>query len=442
MKGHGATRLYAKRLRRNNNPKQQIYIGTDLSSLNIFPIKEIYTDASSIGNASRDRLKANIDFFWITQEGKYKAPHTSLILYPKYPEVRLSGFVRGCSDAPSLILNTLEEGRTLFFGITDNGQVLGYAAGSSDLVSQELNSTYSWESSGVLLHIPIDHTQSSNSKALLLRELKEIYQKGWVKSQKLDNHGIAQPYAGRNAGGYTLESLFGIKPNGYGAPDYLGWELKQYGVRDFETYSPKSPVTLLTPEPDGGIYVDSGIQDFIRKFGYEDKKGTTDRLNFGGAYAIDKSFKGNTSCNPSFHPDTGVKLVVDGYDRETEKWVSSGMIALLSTSDEIAASWTFAKMLEHWNRKHRLACYVPSRKCDSSTLEFKYGSRILLGLGTDFTKFLKALSTGLIKYDPGIKMEQASSSKPLIKRRSQFRIDHRSLSDLYHNHEYQEMKSL
>jgi hypothetical protein len=36
-----------------------------------------------------------------------------------------------------------------------------------------------------------------------------------------------------NCGGYTLEAELGITPNGYSEPDFLGWEVKQFGVANF-----------------------------------------------------------------------------------------------------------------------------------------------------------------------------------------------------------------
>lgn len=50
------------------------------------------------------------------------------------------------------------------------------------------------------------------------------------------------------------------------------------------------------------------------------------------------------------------------------------------------------------------------------------------GKGTDF---LKAMARGQIYYDPGIKLENASSSNPKIKRRSQFRIKPVDIQGLY-----------
>ncbi|WP_442915884.1 hypothetical protein [Loktanella sp. M215] len=44
---------------------------------------------------------------------------------------------------------------------------------------------------------------------------------------------------------------------------------------------------------------------------------------------------------------------------------------------------------------------------------------------------MAAVSAGSVYYDPGIKMEAAGSAKPLIKRRSQFRVRHADLNALY-----------
>lgn len=64
-----------------------------------------------------------------------------------------------------------------------------------------------------------------------------------------------------------------------------------------------------------------------------------------------------------------------------------------------------------------------------------YGDKVMLGTGTDFQFFLKQMALGNIYYDPGIKMENISS-KPKLKKRSQFRIKSEHLRNLYSNSEY------
>lgn len=70
-----------------------------------------------------------------------------------------------------------------------------------------------------------------------------------------------------------LEAELGIAPNGYAEPDFMGWEVKQYSVRDFVHFRPKSPVTLMTPEPTGGIYQNEGVAEFLKRLGYPDRAG-------------------------------------------------------------------------------------------------------------------------------------------------------------------------
>lgn len=420
MQAHGAKRFYAKRLSPNDNSKNQIYLGGDFSALNIVPHGNIETDVSEHAGSKRNRAKASVPFFWVDERGLHPAPYAQLILYPKYPEVRMSGFLRGSKNAPGDVLAIRDEGRSLILGITRDGQVLGYAANAEHPVSIELHARTELEQSGVFVEIP-PSAAVTDTKSLLLSKLKGIYKKHWIPSMKVGKNGISRPYSARNGGGYTLESELGISPNGYAEPDYLGWEIKQYGVGDFRRYTPKSPVTLMTPEPTGGIYRDSGVEVFIRRFGYADVSGKEDRFNFGGVH----------SCVSGFHPRTNLRLELIGYDRENGKISDiNGGLALISKENEVAALWRFTGILEHWDRKHAQAAYVPSL-FRTPPPEYAYGPKVLLCEGTDFSLFLNAVSNGVVYYDPGIKIEKASSNSPLIKRRSQFRINHKQLSALY-----------
>src|SRR3546814_3570082 len=116
-------------------------------------------------------------------------------------------------------------------------------------------------------------THAEGPRAQLISELHRIWQLQWIASQKLAPDGTKAPYAARNGGGYTLEAELGITPNGYAEPDFMGWEIKQYGVRDFVSFRPKSPVTLMTPEPTGGVYRTEGVAAFMKRFGYPDQNG-------------------------------------------------------------------------------------------------------------------------------------------------------------------------
>ena len=424
MRHHGATRIYAKRLAPNDNSKNQVYLGGDFSALNIIPHGEIYSDDSAVAGAVRDRAKARVSFYWIDEGGRYLAPDAGLILYPKYPEVRMSGFLKGCRAAPSDIMRVRDEGRLLFLGITSDGDVLGYAASAVHPVTAEVLSA-GWPMLGVFLELPLHAGQLDTPKIQLLRELRRIWQLNWVASQKLASDGTREPYAARNGGGYTLEAELGITPNGYAEPDFMGWEVKQYGVRDFVKFAPKSPVTLMTPEPTGGIYRDKGIAEFMKRFGYQDQSGKADRINFGGRY----------DCLRGLHGLTGLRMTMTGYDAPSGKITDlDGEFRLTNGNDEVAASWSFKGMMAHWNRKHAQAAYVPS-VFRTPPPQYSYGPSILLCEQTDFLLFLQAFAKGSVYYDPAIKVENASSLKPDIKRRSQFRVAHAGLAQLYKAHE-------
>jgi MvaI/BcnI restriction endonuclease family len=424
MRHHGATRIYAKKLAPNDNSKNQVYLGGDFSALNIIPHGEIYFDDAEVAGSVRERAKAAVNFYWIDSAGRHQAPNAGLILYPKYPEVRMSGFLLGCKAAPAKIMRVRDAGRILILGITGQGEVLGYAAADNDPITTELNA-HNWPMAGIFLELPLTMDQLENPKIRLLNELRRIYQLHWIASQKLAADGTKAAYVARNGGGYTLEAELGITPNGYAEPDFLGWEVKQYGVSDFVNFKPKSPVTLMTPEPTGGIYRTQGVTEFMNRFGYPDQSGKPDRINFGGRY----------DCKRGHHALTGLRMALSGYDTDTGKITDlDGCLILLDAADEVAASWTFIGMMAHWNRKHAQAAYVPSL-FRAPPPEYSYGPHVLLCEQTDFLLFLKAFAAGKIYYDPAVKIEDASSAKPKIKRRSQFRVAHSDLTQLYQRHE-------
>jgi len=425
-------KVYIKRLSPNDNSKNQVYFGGSFDVLNILPIKEITSHDE--GDWKRTRFKTKLDFYWVNEDGELNnAPEAQLILYPKYPEVRFSGFLKGAKDAPSDLMANRIEQRLLFLGVSDTGKVIGHVVSPESQLSKEFDTLPDLADAGVFKEITLEgSTIKLNSKKQLIEELKRIHQLGWIDSKRLDKNKNILPCISSNCGGYTLEAELGITPNGYSEPDYLGWEIKQFAVKDFKKYN-SSVVTLMTPEPTNGFYVDSGIESFIRKYGYVDKLGREARLNFGGVHKY-----GNTQ------ETTNLKLIIEGFDSESKKITNTnGFIGLIDQKENIAASWSFVSLLKHWNTKHANACYVPSliRKDEKlypfSKQQYFYGNNIMLGSSTDFSLFLKQIENGTIYYDPGIKLELAieGQRKQNIKRRSQFRIKSGNLITLYKNNE-------
>ena len=135
-----------------------------------------------------------------------------------------------------------------------------------------------------------------------------------------------------------------------------------------------------------------------------------------------------------FHPDTGLAMRITGFDPATGKIIDlDGALVLLDVRDRIAASWGLRGLMDHWNRKHAKAVYVPSLVRNPPP-EYKYGSIVQLCEETDFLLFLSAVSKGQVYYDPAVKIEGAATARPAVKRRSQFRVTHQLIGALYRNH--------
>ena len=413
----GAVNVFCKPLAENDNSKQQIYLGGSFEVVQILPFSSVEVTP----NGKKGTYKAKLDFLWIGRDFVEKALGAQLILYPQYPEVRLSGFLRGCRHAPSELLrpvlaeqrkfNNGHDGRVLFLAVTNDGQTLAYLSAADSAISYEfrlgvLENKFRQQS--VFYQLPID---GLDSKIILLRELARIRDYGWQPSIRLNRAGEVIPYKARNGGGYTLEALLGIIPNGRAEPDFLGWEMKAYS---------RDRITLMTPEPNGGDYAEFGVKAFVRKYG---KPTDDDTLYFTGTHRV------------NFRSDkTGLTLNVRGFNL-TKKTIEdvTGAVELLTDDGLCAAAWSFADLMVSWNKKHAQAAYVKYEAEKNKEVDpaYLYQSPVLLGEGTDFNKYMLALSSGLVVFDPGSKVMNASKQKSTVKARSQFRIPLKKLSNLY-----------
>lgn len=412
----GCRNLYAKVLAKNDNSKQQIYFGPDFSALSLFPNQGVKPDEKQ-GN---ETFKAQLSFSWIDVEGQLAhAPGAQLILYPQYPEVRFSGFLRGCRKGPNQLLTSREHGRILFLGVTSDESVIGFVAAASSDLANEYISKFLEPDTGVFSEIPLPLASGNrDARSGLLSELFRIHQLGWIDSKRLASDGKTLPCKSSNCGGYTLEAELGIIPNGRSEPDFLGYEVKQTAVPNFDRLE-SGIVTLMTPEPTGGLYQESGTKVFLRKYGYADKKGREDRINFGGNFKV-----GLRNAN------TGLTLQLLGYSHGKIQ-NKNGVVALVADDGEIAASWNFQGMMEHWARKHAHAAYVPAMLRKDPAQQYCFSRQVRLASKPDFLLVLSALDTGVIYYDPGIKLENAATPQSRLKKRSQFRIKSKDLGAIY-----------
>lgn len=411
MKRKGVKALYMKYLAENDNSKNQVYLGHDFSSVQILPNAGVFPD--------KNNFKAKVDFYWLKDDEQITpAPNAQLILYPDYPEVRFSGFLKGSQNSPSDLMNGRITGRVMFFGVCEDGKIIGYVTTENTALIKEITSMDNLGSIGVFTNLPIDF--GINPKTVLLTELRRIHRLGWIDSKRLTSNGFME-CTGTNCGGLTLEAELGVISNSKSEPDFMGYEVKQYKVRSFERVYSGSAITLMTPEPQGGIYKTKGVEEFIRKYGYPDRT-IKDRLNFSGIHHVNER-----------HPKTGLTLILDGYDIEKNKINNvNGAIILIDDDDNIAASWLFNDIIAHWSRKHNHAVYVPSNKQDEPSLRYSYGHIVLLAEKTDPLFLLKAFANRKVYYDPGIHLDNMSSN-PTAKRRSQFRTQPKNLEILYEN---------
>jgi hypothetical protein len=417
---NGTTRLYVKRLAENDNPKHGIYLGSGFSAISLLPYGEI-----TAPDGSKEIFHAPLTFYWLGMEGQaIKVPHAKLILYPQYPEVRLSGFLRGSSGAPAALLSSRDSGRLLFLGVTRNDTILAYADSIQSPLGAATLQQLPPAGSQVLDQLSIPSSSESLDRERLLVDLRRIASDGWINSKRLTTDGSLIDCESANCGGYTLEAELGVRPNSQSEPDLYGWEIKQYAVSSFKALLSAKPLTLMTPEPSAGYYAENGPEQFIRQFGYPDKRGRIDRLNFGGLHRF-----GQRSHL------TGLTLAVAGYNVQKERIEENdGAILLLTDTQEVAAAWPFTKVLAHWGRKHAFAAYVPAMRRTSPRRQYRYAPTIFLASRPDPLLLLKAVVAGNVYYDPGLKVENASV-RPVTKSRSQFRVQLKHLDQLYHSFE-------
>lgn len=422
----GATYALFKMLSENDNSKQQIYLGGSFNVLQQLPFGEIkeYVDIA------KPNYKAPMDFYWINDSLDYsKAPNTQLILYPKYPEVRLSGFLSECDTAPSKDLQPIpkeargesnqKDGRVLILGICPDKKVYAYLATKNSTlakdIEQSLYSNIPEKERKVLNQFPLKSNDIADKDSLILM-LRDLVNKDWIQSVRMYADGSTRPYNASNGGGYTMEAHFGIIPNGEAAPDYKGWELKSHS---------KTRITLMTPEPDKGLYHEIGAKEFAIRYGHYTKK--ENERYFTGPFQVNKP------CKVS-----DLKMVLSGFNLETQKIDdAAGGIMLINQSEEPVAIWSFSSLLQHWCNKHHHACYVRYQsKVDSDKNRFyKYSPIVHLGEGTDFAKFLNAMVNGFVQYDPGIKVIFDENGESKSKPRSQFRTTLKKLETLYDSFE-------
>lgn len=424
---NGATEVFYKELPPNANSKNQVYVAQDLSDLSRVPSGSVIAHSSFSSKTGQNEsvFHAPLEMYWITSTGTVsKAPEAKLIFYPQYPEVRMSGFLKGARYAPSTFFDKEKLGavpdRVLLLGITSQHTIMAIAVPPESPAARQIKAEQPHEAYGALRVLPIQSPSSDADDYLtLLSALAEIHRSGWHESIRLDGRGVVVPCRATNCNGNTLEALLGIRSNGLALPDFHGWEIKARGVTNSEKPG-RSVVTLFTPEPDGGAYVSDGFGPFMTEYGHEANMGTN-RVNFGGIYRVGAAIKSHKK----------LRLDLQGFDRESQRYRPDGAVVMVNAEGEVAMSWSYSKLLNHWKSKHAKAAFIPSQILRSDTPKYRFGSRILLGTGAEFGRLLSSLAGGSVYYDPGIKFEHDTMGRASSKKRSQFRVRSTDLEGLY-----------
>jgi len=424
----GIAIVYVKHLaRKQDNDKNQIYFGSLAGSLThllpnrILPPRHSSTSTKKRQSRSGEAIvEAQVEFFWIDRKKHlHLAPHTKLIDYFQYPEMRMSGFLKDCANPPDSLRRTKLDQygkRILTFGVSSTGEVLGFVLTekTDSLVANfpELPQHRSVPMLRVFSVSPGAAAEQSSPKDHLCVKLKKIVAGGWHPGLILRaGSSIPQPYKANNAGGMTIEALLGIPANSNRKADLYDYEIKTYKT---------GKTSLITTHPDSGRITECDFRSFMKSYGWPDRHGK--KTVFNGQVSCNKPNKGH-----------GWELTVKGYDPQTDRFCSDpeqiNVLLRERDSSEILCGWSFVKLMEAWTNKHAQAVYIKYQKSVEAN-NYRYDEAAYLCHGTDWQMFLRALIAGVVLYDPGHEL----SPDGITKTRHQWKtkITASNLAQLYH----------
>lgn len=418
MQLQGAQRFFIKPLANNDNSKNQIYLGSNFEVIQALPTGEV----KAAGIKSKGAIfKAALSFSWINLAGVTdEAPNAQIIFYPGYPEIRLSGFLARTSKqkavAPSHLMQppTPEERKQRDEHQQQRYLILGFNKTNLWAFCTDWTSQLTQEVKAIIQNLELvasvfyEYRSSTlSSEAKLISLLKNIYNQGAIESCRLNNQGQKIAYKAQNGAGYTLEAEFGITPNDSPDPDFMEWELKAHS---------RGAVTLMTPEPTRGSYLQD-LETFLRAYGTRKEE---HRLDFASRHLVGQ-----------LNNKTNLTLYLEGYDFVVNKITDpEGGLMLRDRQGQLAAGWSFEKLISHWKNKHTNTCYVSYTKHQGQLPLYHFGPSITLAKGTDLQLFLQALYNTSIYYDPGINMKYQDGHWK-SKKRNQFRVSWGKVGELY-----------
>jgi hypothetical protein len=443
----GADLALLKVLPKNANDKNQIYIAADFGVLyDLFDLTLAERGESASVTKGKLQIGSRIpeavfnNFSWLKRNGSLvPAKRLKAIIYPQYPEARLSGLQAVDNSMPaSLSVDFTKVNpnakRLLVLARLPRGKCIGLVCiGYSSAFELELGMLPGFERARACRRLTISQDNSSKLASKLINVLGRP-----IRGCRLDSFGRTLPFSGTQVCGYTLEHELGIIPNSGSDGDLYGIELKTHT---------QIKVTLFTPEPDGGMYA-RDFSAFMKKYGYVDSNGD---LRLTGIHRVGimcsksaltlqvREFRDDGSGRKAFpyDPTTPLTAKLDNID-----------VALVDSDDEAAAIWSLERLMNCWGAKHNEVVYIAASKSENpDKVEFDAGfehivtfdTGVMWCRNTTAERLLKAISDGVIFLDPAPKLHATDPSKN--KRRAQWRVNDitKAASALYSSVQFHEI---
>lgn len=435
----GCSSILIKKLGRNNNDKNQIYIHPNPDFLNgLFDLSFSYREPSTSRKKKGGGLPIPVgvfnNFYWIGTDGnEYRVPDCKAILYAQYPEVRLSGFKTINGHIPVALgveFTKTYPGCIRFLALGGDRTGKTYAL---MIVQPEYGFSAEFEK--------LDYHQDSKAckvirllpdasgSVRLMQLLKARIAGRDVKGCRLDTKGNTVPFTGTQVHGYTLEHELGISTNASKEGDIFGIELKCFT---------NQKLTLFTPEPDGGLYAES-FDSFMQKYGYAKEA----VYRFTGLHRVGKqSERSGLSLRVLCHDKKGDDNQYVDYDagKPFKDQLRDLQVVLIDDDENIAASWSLARLFDNWGVKHNEVVYVPAKVGPNEVAEelrlgyekrVYFGNEVLWCRNSSVEHMILAIVNGVIFLDPAPKFDPDNPKNN--KRRSQWRVNniYRDSEDLY-----------
>ncbi|MBJ7312181.1 MvaI/BcnI family restriction endonuclease [Rugamonas sp. CCM 8940] len=426
---YGADLALLKILPKNANDKNQIYVASDFGVLfDIFDLTLAERGASTSetkdrsDSSSRIREAAFNSFTWIRRNGPpVAARRVKAIIYPQYPEARLSGLQTVENTMPQALSVAYtkqypEAKRLLVLGRLPRGECIGLVCiDMSSEFEAELAALPGFTRAKACKRLEIAQDSAGKLEARLASVLGKS-----LPGCRLDSYGNTLPFSGTQVCGYTLEHALGIVPNSNMDGDLYGIELKTHT---------QVKVTLFTPEPDGGLYVES-FAGFMKKYGYADADG--DYRLTGVHRAGEICAKSGLTLQVWEYREEEGRRVAYPYNPATALTAKIGAVDVVLTGPEgeVAASWSLERLMNCWGAKHNQVVYIKANKVPNPDAAqaaaghehlVTFERTVMWCRNTTAERLLNAICDGVIFLDPAPKLHATSSAKN--KRRAQWRVN-------------------